>query len=111
MRNQPATTAIQNAVRTENCWDVLHWFETYPKRVPDGYVCRECPEDDRPIFPSREALWRAEVFGPFLEWVNHDLANSVAVSVSGTPDSVTWARLVPITADKVAGSSIGGLAL
>jgi hypothetical protein len=43
-------------------WDVLHWFETYPKRVPHGCVCDQCPEDDRPVFPSRDALWCAEVF-------------------------------------------------
>jgi len=79
------------------CWDMLHFFETYPKRVPNGYVCDQCPKDDRPVFPSREALWRAEVFEPFLEWVNHDLANSVAVSISGTPHLATWARLVPST--------------
>ena len=76
---------------------MLHFFETYPKRVPNGYVCDQCPKDDRPVFPSREALWRAEVFEPFLEWVNHDLANSVAVSISGTPHLATWARLVPST--------------
>ena len=79
------------------CWDVLCWFETYPKRIPGGYVCDECPEDTRPIFPTREALWRAEVFEPFLEWVNSDLANAVAVSISGSPGRITWARLVPNT--------------
>lgn len=76
-------------------WDILRDFETYPQRVPNGYVCSECPEDNRPVFSSREALWRAEVFEPFLKWVNHDLANAVAVSISGTPDEASWARLVP----------------
>jgi hypothetical protein len=78
----------------DTCWDMLGYFETYPKRVQGGYVCDQCPQEDRPVFPSREALWQAEVFGPFLEWVNRDLAQAEAVSVSGTPDGTTWARLV-----------------
>jgi hypothetical protein len=65
------------------CWDFLQDFETYPQRVPDGFVCRQCPEDSRPVYPSREALQRAEVFEP-LE----------AVSISGTADDASWARLV-----------------
>jgi hypothetical protein len=51
----------------------------------NGYVCDECPEDDRPVFPSREALWRAEVFEPFLAWVNRELANAVAVRSPARP--------------------------
>jgi hypothetical protein len=78
----------------DDCWDIIAGFETYPKRVAGGYVCRACPEDRRPVFPSREALWRAEVFEPFLKWVNDSLANAVAVSVSGTPDAMTRASLV-----------------
>ncbi len=78
-------------------WDMLRYFETYPMRILGGYVCSECPEDDRPVFPSREALWCAEVFEPFLEWVNHDLAGAAALSISGTPGRATWARLVPGT--------------
>ncbi len=78
-------------------WDILQDFETYPQRVSNGYVCEQCPEDSRPVFASREALWRAEVFEPFLEWVNRDLANAVALSISGTLDDASWARFVPGT--------------
>jgi hypothetical protein len=74
-------------------WDVIQWFETYPRRVPGGYVCRECPEDTRLTFPTREELWRIEVFEPFLAWVNDDLAKAETVAVSGNPDGSTWARL------------------
>ena len=76
------------------CWDLLQDFETYPKRVPGGYVCRECPANIRPVFPSRSGLWRAEVFEPFLQWVNQDLARAEAVSISGTRGRMTWASLV-----------------
>ena len=77
------------------CWDVIQDFETYPRRVANGYVCHQCPEDNRPVYSSREALRCVEVFEPFLKWVNHDLANADAVSISGTPDEASWARLVP----------------
>lgn len=75
-------------------WDMLQCFEAIPKRVPGGYVCNLCPEHDRSIYPSREAIWRIEIFEPFLAWVNDDLANAEAVAVSGDPDRTTWARLV-----------------
>jgi hypothetical protein len=81
------------------CWDILREFETFPKKVSGGYTCSQCPEDNRPVFDSSDALRRAEVLEPFLEWVNGDLANAAAVSLSGTPDEASWARLVPKIAD------------
>jgi hypothetical protein len=92
-------------------WDMFDGFETYPRRVPNGYVCDQCPENDRPVFPSREALWRAEVFEPFLVWVNDRLANAEAIALSGTPDRITWARLVGGSSDMGSpGSSQAGTA-
>ena len=82
------------------CWDILRCFETSPKRVPGGYVCDLCPEHDRPLYPIREHLWRAEVFEPFLEWVNRALANAEAVSISGTPEWATWAKLVTTSSER-----------
>lgn len=38
-------------------WDMLISLEARAKRVPGGYVCDLCPEGDRPIFSSREAVW------------------------------------------------------
>lgn len=95
------------------CWDHLRFFETFPERVAGGYACRLCDKDTRPIFPRREALWRAEVFEAFLEWVNEELANAVAVSISGTPDRTTWAKLVPVAsggpgADRVGSPLVAG---
>jgi hypothetical protein len=77
-------------------WDIIQWFEASPRRFQGGYVCDLCPEDSRPVYSSREEFWRIEVFEPFLAWVNDDLAKAEAVSVSGTPGSMTWARLVRI---------------
>ncbi len=78
----------------DDCWDIIQWLDTDPKRVPGGYVCALCPEDSRPLVASREDLWRIEVFEPFLAWVNDELAASDVISLSGTPDHSTWARLV-----------------
>jgi hypothetical protein len=74
-------------------WDIIQWFEGSPRRFQGGYVCDLCPEDNRPVYSSREEIWRIEVFEPFLTWVNDDLAKAETVSVSGTPGSMTWARL------------------
>ena len=75
-------------------WDQILWLDARTKRVPGGYVCDLCPEDARVTYPTREAIWQTEIFEPFLEWVNDHLMNAVALSVSGTPDRATWARLV-----------------
>jgi hypothetical protein len=76
-------------------WDIILDLETFPTRVPNGYVCCRCPEDTRQTFPSVTALREDEVFEPFLKWVNETLANATAVSLSGSPGCSTWAELYP----------------
>lgn len=57
-------------------------------------MCDLCPEDTRPVYPSRETLWQAEIFEPFLNWVNDELAGAEAVFVSGNEGrGITWASL------------------
>ena len=73
-------------------WDQILWLDASPKRVPGGYVCDLCPEATRLTYPTREAIWQAEIFGPFLDWVNDDLGHAVAVSISGSVDRGGWAR-------------------
>ena len=76
-------------------WDYICDFDTSPCRVPGGYVCSECPEDKRDVYPSRASLRCAEVFEPFLNWVNQQLADSSALSVSGSANEASWVRLIP----------------
>jgi hypothetical protein len=76
-------------------WDVIKWFESRPRRVPNGYVCDLCVPGKQTISPSREALWLDHVFEPLRDWVNNALASADAVAVSGDPDGGTWAKLVP----------------
>ena len=68
------------------CWDLLRCFDADPEPVPGGYVRGLCPADGRPIFTSRDDLWRSEIFEPFLEWVNDELTKAVAVSIYSTRD-------------------------
>lgn len=49
--------------------DVCH-----PVRCAGGYVCTCQQEEDRHVYPTREALWREHVFEVFLAWVNETLA-------------------------------------
>ncbi|HYR05604.1 MAG TPA: hypothetical protein VEP71_02880 [Gallionella sp.] len=58
------------------CWDLLASFEAAPRPVTGGYHCILCSPDDRLLFSDWESLWAAEVFEPFLEWVNGTLAQS-----------------------------------
>jgi hypothetical protein len=60
-------------------WDMLISLETCPQRVPAGYVCADCDPATRPTFSTREALWKAELFEPFLRWVNNNLAPAKAL--------------------------------
>lgn len=78
----------------EECWDFLLSLDAEPKRVQGGYVCDLCPRDSRPIFPDRPSLWGAELFEPFLEWVNDNLAKAKWLALHGNPGYATWARLL-----------------
>ena len=68
-------------------------LEAVPKRVPGGYVCDLCPPGSRPVFPNRPSLWTAELFEPFLQWVNEGLAKAKWLALYGSPDFAAWARL------------------
>lgn len=76
-------------------WDALLWVDASPIWTRDGYVCELCPEGTRQTYPSRDALWAAEIFDPFLAWVNGTLANAEAIILSGEPGRWTSARLEP----------------
>ncbi len=63
----------------DDWWDMLTCLESYPKRVPGGYVCTECDPATRATFSTREALWADELFEPFMTWANEDLAPAKAL--------------------------------
>ena len=62
-----------------------------PNRL--GFYCMLCKPDARTVYASRYALWRNEVFEPFLEWVNSDLAHAQRLGIHGRWGS-SWAELL-----------------
>jgi hypothetical protein len=75
-------------------WDSLIWFDVAPRRTERGYVNNLYHEGDSPSYENRKAMWRAEVFEPFGEWINVDLANASGVALYETAHGSTWAELV-----------------
>ena len=92
----------------DECWDLLLSLESSPRRGRTGYFCKCCldyfretnpGEEFTRIFPSREAVWVNDIFEPFLNWVNDDLANAKWLGLFGTPGSATWAKLMDASPD------------
>jgi hypothetical protein len=75
------------------CWDFLLSLETTPRRVPGGYVCDLCPPESREVFAHRSALWTFELFEPFLDWVNSELAPAKWLALEGEKKQMTRATL------------------
>lgn len=75
------------------CWDLLFDNDAYPKKVPEGYVCRECLPEYKKLFVSREALWADHLFEALLTWVNEKLAPAQWLVLEGTPQEYSYARL------------------
>lgn len=77
------------------CWDLLASFDAVPKKISEGYECTLCDPETRPSYPSREAIWREEIFEPFRNWVNDKLAHSEWVAFYQISDGATWAKIGP----------------
>lgn len=77
-------------------WDQLLWLFASEKRCRDrvGWIDDSVLPDFRVIFPTREALWRVNMFEELLIWINEDLANATHLAMWGSADDATWARLV-----------------
>ena len=70
-------------------------LDAAPRRTFVGYVDdMVLPEYQRP-YETREALWREEVFEPFLSWVNDVLAPACCLGIWQTEEGgATWANLL-----------------
>lgn len=84
------------------CWDLLGSFESNPSTVTGGYHCLLCSPEDRQTFINRDALWTAEVFEPFLEWVNQTLAPANWIALYDFGGSIA-ARLSTVPPEACAG--------
>ena len=74
-------------------WDFLFDNDAYPKKVRQGYVCRECLPGYQKLFESRKALWAEHLLEALLKWVNEDLARAQWLVLQATPPEYSWALL------------------
>ncbi len=58
----------------EDAWDQVLSLLVAPRRTPFGYINLWTLPEYREPYATREALWRSELFEPFLRWVNETLA-------------------------------------
>ena len=77
-------------------WDALLWLDAHEKRGPGGvgWINGGFRPEFQVVHPTREALWRADVFEPLLTWINEDLAHATHLALWEMLSGATWARLV-----------------
>ena len=73
-------------------WDMLISLDSCPHPGPGGYRC-PLTIDSVEIWPTREDLWRAQLFEMFLSWANDKFARSDSLALYGEPNSLSWASL------------------
>jgi hypothetical protein len=76
------------------CWDLLVCFDTAPMPTADGYYCDFCMPEYRTYYASREALWQAELFEPFLDWLNNKLFPATWLGLYRVKGGGIWAELL-----------------
>ncbi len=62
----------------------LIFFESYPKKVTDGYICSLCLPEAKKLYTSREAIWLDHLYEPFLNWVNEILIPAQWIIIQGS---------------------------
>jgi hypothetical protein len=77
-------------------WDQLLWLFAEEELGSGGlgWVDESVYPEYRVIHPTREALWRENVFEDLLTWIHKDLAHATHLAIWGSADDATWARLV-----------------
>lgn len=72
------------------CWDLLVCFDAAPVPTANGYCCALCQPEFRTYYANREALWQAELFDPFLDWLNNKLYPAIWLGLYRGKDGSTW---------------------
>ena len=57
-------------------FDILAYFDIGTKRQMKGFICRFCLPEYQVVYPNLSSLRQAEIYEPFLEWVNKRLATA-----------------------------------
>lgn len=68
-------------------------FESYPKKVTDGYICSLCLPEAKKLFASREAIWLDHLYEPFLTWVNETLIPAQWLIIQGKLSKDDWSTV------------------
>lgn len=75
-------------------FDLLVDFDIAPQRMAAGYVCEYCYPEAREVYSTMAAMRQAELFEPFLAWVNDELAQA------------KWVRLFSLGNDGSTGATL-----
>ncbi len=76
-------------------WDLVLCLEAAPQRTPLGYLDQMVLPEYRELYATEDELWQAELFEPFLHWVNEDLAPACRLGLWRTEEGgATWAKLL-----------------
>ena len=77
-------------------WDLLRDWDAFPLKTENGYVCDQCPVENRQTFPDLDAIWKDHLFEPLLQWINEDLASACAIGIYQLrhDDGARWAKLL-----------------
>lgn len=79
-----------------NQWyDLIYDDIVAPQRVVGDYICRFCSPSEQCLYATREDVWIAHLFEPFLTWVNETLAPAQSLALFETEPihGATWAKL------------------
>lgn len=81
-------------------WDILVSHYVVVQRTPDGYVCHACPPGHQKLYPTRDALWRGELFELFRDWLTTDFAPATHLGLFASESGgATWAKLLKSDAE------------
>ena len=77
-------------------WDSLLWLDVHERPTPEGsgWVNGLAIEEYQFVHPTLEALLRADIIEPLLNWINQDLVRATHLALWGSDTDATWARLV-----------------
>jgi hypothetical protein len=83
-------------------WDILtDEFAAVPQKVAGGFQCQLCVENPEragesfPVYPTRRALYTAEVFEPFVTWVDTELVAARWLGLYSIGGGM-WAKLLVV---------------
>ncbi len=76
--------------------NALLWLDAHEEPGPDGvgWINSGLYSELEVVHPTREALWRADLFEPLLTWINEDLAQATHLAMWEMNGSPAWAHLL-----------------